>query len=202
MASSAYPYGMVPTENLAAGYNTQGFETLNIADGYTTAIYFGDAVKKVTGGTIEKDWAGSNGADAAMTPIGIFVGCRYINSIGYAVDSQYWPGITTGYTVYAKVVTDPDAVFAIQADGALDDGGSNTGSEVNGLNAAIVQTAGSAVFGKSKNALDGSSCSTTNTLPLRIVGLVEEPNNEWSDTYANVLVKWNVGHQYVSTTGV
>lgn len=197
MASSAYPFGMVPTENLAAGYNTQGFETLNIADGYTTAIYFGDVVKKVTGGTIEKD-AGTT----SLTPIGVFVGCRYINSIGYAVDSQYWPGVTTGYTVYAKVVTDPDAVFAIQADGALDDGGSNTGSEVNGLNAAIVQTAGSATFGKSKNALDGSSCSTTNTLPLRIVGLVEEPNNEWSDTYANVLVKWNVGHQYVSTTGV
>jgi len=197
MASSAYPYGMVPVENLAAGYNTQGFETLNIADGYSTAIYFGDVVKKVTGGTIEKD-----GGTTALTPIGIFVGCRYINSIGYAVDSQYWPGITTGYTVYAKVVTDPNGVFAIQADGALTDGGSNTGSEVNGLNAAIVQTAGSATFGKSKNALDGNSCSTTNTLPLRIVGLVEEPNNEWSDTYANVLVKWNVGHQYVSTTGV
>lgn len=197
MASSAYPFGMVPVENLAAGYNTQGFETLNIADGYTTAIYFGDAVKKVTGGTIEKDVG-----TTSLTPIGVFVGCRYINSIGYAVDSQYWPGITTGYTVYAKVVTDPDAVFAIQADGALTDGGSNTGSEVNGLNAAIVQTAGSATFGKSKNALDGNSCSTTNTLPLRIVGLIEEPNNEWSDTYANVLVKWNVGHQYVSTTGV
>lgn len=197
MASSAYPYGMVPVENLAAGYNTQGFETLNIADGYSTAIYFGDVVKKVTGGTIEKDTG-----TTALTPIGIFVGCRYINSIGYAVDSQYWPGITTGYTVYAKVVTDPNGVFAIQADGALTDNGSNTGSEVNGLNAAIVQTAGSATFGKSKNALDGNSCSTTNTLPLRIVGLVEEPNNEWSDTYANVLVKWNAGHQYVSTTGV
>ena len=197
MASSAYPFGMVPVENLAAGYNTQGFETLNIADGYSTAIYFGDVVKKVTGGTIEKDTG-----TTSLTPIGVFVGCRYINSIGYVIDSQYWPGITTGYTVYAKVVTDPNAVFAIQADGALTDGGSNTGSEVNGLNAAIVQTAGSATFGKSKNSLNGSSCSTTNTLPLRIVGLVEEPNNEWSDTYANVLVKWNAGHQYVSTTGV
>lgn len=197
MASSAYPYGMVPTENLAAGYNTQGFETLNIADGYSTPIYFGDVVKKVTGGTIEKDVG-----TTSLTPIGVFVGCRYINSIGYAVDSQYWPAVTTGYTVYAKVVTDPNGVFAIQANAALTDGGSNTGSEVNGLNAAIVQTAGSAVFGKSKNALSGSSCSTTNTLPLRIVGLVEQPNNEWSDTYANVLVKWNVGHQYVSTTGV
>lgn len=197
MASSAYPFGMVPVENLAAGYNTQGFETLNIADGYSTAIYFGDVVKKVTGGTIEKDTG-----TTSLTPIGVFVGCRYINSIGYAVDSQYWPGITTGYTVYAKVVTDPNAVFAIQANGALTDGGSNTGSEVNGLNAAIVQTAGSATFGKSKNSLNGSSCSTTNTLPLRIVGLVEQPNNEWTDTYANVLVKWNAGHQYVSTTGV
>lgn len=197
MATSAYPFGMVPVENLAAGYNTQGFETLNIADGYSTPIYFGDVVKNVTGGTIEKDTG-----TTSLTPIGVFVGCRYINSIGYAVDSQYWPGITTGYTVYAKVVTDPNAVFSIQANGALTDGGSNTGSEVNGLNAAIVQTAGSATFGKSKNSLNGSSCSTTNTLPLRIIGLVDQPNNSWDDTYANLLVKWNAGHQYVSTTGV
>lgn len=201
MASSAYPFGMVPTENLAAGYNTQGFETLTIKDAYATAIYFGDVVKFTTDGTIVKDTGTSS-----LTPIGVFVGCRYINSIGYAVDSQYWPGgITTGYTVYAKVVTDPNAVFQIQADSALALSSATTvaiGLAALAMNAAIVQTAGSATFGKSKNALNGTSVSTTNTLPLRIVGLVEQPNNEWADTYANLLVKWNVGHQYVSTTGV
>ena len=200
MASSAYPFGMVPTENLAAGYNTQGFETLTIADGYTPPIYVGDVVKFTTTGTVEKDTG-----TASLTPIGVFVGCRYINSIGYAIDSQYWPGLTTGYTVYAKVVTDPNAVFAIQADGALALSSATTspiGLSALAMNAAIVQTAGSATFGKSKNSLNGDSVSTTNTLPLRIVGLVEEPNNEWTDTYANLLVKWNVGHQYISTTGV
>ena len=190
MASSAYPYGMVPVENLAAGYNTQGFETLNIADGYSTAIYFGDVVKKVTGGTIEKDTG-----TTSLTPIGVFVGCRYINSIGYVVDSQYWPGITTGYTVYAKVVTDPNAVFQIQGNDAVP-------QTALGANAALYQTNGSATFGKSKNALDVSSISTASTLPLRIVGLVESPNNAWGDAYTDVLVKWNAGHQYVSTTGV
>jgi hypothetical protein len=201
MASSAYPYGLVPVQNLSAGYNTQGFETLTIADGYSTAIYFGDVVKFTTDGTIVLD----NGT-TALTPIGVFVGCRYINSIGYAVDSQYWPGVTTGYTVFAKVVTDPNAVFAIQADAALALSSATTvpiGLSALAMNAALATyTAGSATFGKSKNALNGQSVSTTNTLPLRIVGLVEEPNNNWTDTYANLLVKWNAGHQYVSTTGV
>jgi len=195
MSASSYPYGMVPVENLAAGYNTQGFETLNIADGDTTAIYFGDAVKLTTDGVVTKDTSGNNTSDVAMTPIGIFVGCRYINSIGYVVDSQYWPGITTGYTVYAKVVTDPNAVFQIQGNDAVP-------QTALGANAALYQTNGSATFGKSKNALDVSSISTASTLPLRIVGLVESPNNAWGDAYTDVLVKWNAGHQYVSTTGV
>lgn len=205
MASSAYPYGMVPVENLAAGYNTQGFETLTIADGYSTAIYYGDVVKFTTDGTIVKDWSGTGTTSNTLTPIGVFVGCRYINSIGYVIDSQYWPAITTGYTVYAKVVTDPNAVFAVQANGILALSTATTtpiGLAALAMNAALYQTAGSATFGKSKNALAGASVSTTNTLPLRIVGLVEEPNNNWTDTYANLLVKWNAGHQYQSTTGV
>lgn len=190
MASSAYPYGMVPVENLAAGYNTQGFETLTIADGYATKIYFGDVVKLISDGTVAKDTG-----TTSLTPVGVFVGCRYINSIGYAVDSQYWPAITTGYTVYAKIVTNPFAVFQIQANGSV-------ASTDLGSNAAIVQTAGTTTFGKSKNALNASTIATTNTLPLRIVGLAELPNNAWGDAYTDVLVKWNAGNQYLDTTGV
>lgn len=191
MASSAYPYGMVPVENLSAGYNTQGFETLLILDGYTTSIFFGDVVKLDGTGYIQKDTGTST-----LTPYGIFVGCRYIEpATGFALDSQYWPAsTTTGFTVYAKVVTNPFGVFQIQADGALTLGAM-------GANAAIVQTAGTASNGKSRNALNASSVNTTSTLPLRIVGLAQIPGQNWTDSYPDVLVKFN-NHQLTDTTGV
>ncbi len=43
--------------------------------------------------------------------------------------------------------------------------------------------------------------TTTNTLPFRIVGLVEETKNS-SGGYTEAYVKWNAGHQYSNTTGV
>lgn len=191
MASSAFPYGMVPVENLSAGYNTQGFETLQILDGYTTSIFFGDVVKLAGTGYIQKDTG-----TTSLTPYGIFVGCRYIEpATGFALDSQYWPAsVTTGFTVYAKVVTNPFGVFQIQSDGALTLGAM-------GANAAIVQTAGSASIGKSKNALSASSVDTTDGLPLRIVGLAQIPGQDWTDSYPDVLVKFT-NHQLTTTTGI
>ena len=41
----------------------------------------------------------------------------------------------------------------------------------------------------------------TNTLPFRIVGLVEETKNA-SGGFTEAYVKWNAGHQYDNTTGV
>lgn len=191
MAGSAYPYGMVPVENMSAGVNSQGFETLTILDGYTTSIFFGDVVKMSGGGVIQKDTG-----TTTLTPYGIFMGCRYIEpATGFALDSQFWPAsTTTGYTVYAKVLTNPFATFQIQADGSV------TLAAV-GANAAIVQTAGTAAIGKSRNALSASSINTTDGLPLRIMGLLETPNNAWGDAYTDVLVKFT-NHQLLTTTGI
>ena len=95
MSSTAYPFGMVPVQNLAAGYNTQGFETLNIADGYTTSIFFGDVVKMATTGVIEKDTG-----TTTLTPYGVAVGFSFVDvNYGFWNNQQYWPASnTTGYT--------------------------------------------------------------------------------------------------------
>jgi hypothetical protein len=197
MTATAYPFGMVPVQNLAAGYNTQGFETFNILDGYTTAIYFGDVVKMATTGLIQKDTG-----TTTLTPYGVAVGVSYVDpSLGYWQNSQFWPastttGIATGSPLYPsiKVVDNPDAVFMIQADATLT-------QAALGANAAIVQTAGTSVFGKSRNALSASSVDTTDTLPLRIVGLADMPGNAWGDTYPILLVKFN-NHQLTTLTGI
>ena len=108
----------------------------------------------------------------------------------------------------AYVIDDPFVVFQMQADEAM-----NTTDR--GLNAAVVVTAGSSTIGKSKNALDGSTPATTNTLPLRIIDFVDGPNSlppkgtTASDTYPDVIVKFNAAssgsasnHSYLNATGV
>lgn len=189
MSATAYPYGMIPVANLGAGYDTEGFETFTILDGYTTSIFFGDVVKLAATGVIQKDTGTS-----ALTPIGVFLGCRYTDpTTGFVYDSQSWPAsTTTGQTVYAKVATNPSQVFRIQANGpvALTDIGSN---------ANIVQTAGTAAIGKSRNAL--GAINTTDGLPLRITGFWAAPDNAPGDAFTEVLVKFT-NHQYTTTTGI
>lgn len=196
MSSTAYPFGMVPVQQLAAGYNTQGFNSYLIEDGEATAIFYGDVVEILTTGYIEKDVG-----TTTLTPIGVFVGCSFVSpATGYFLNAQSWPAATTsGVTTgpgkpQALVVDDPNAVFMIQADDTL------TIAAI-GANAAIVQTAGTAAIGKSRNALSASSVNTTNTLPLRIVGLAELPDNAWGDAYPIVLVKFN-NHQLTTQTGI
>lgn len=197
MSSSATPYGMIPVENYGSQTNSQGFDTVPIADGYTTSIYFGDVVKLASDGTIQKDTG-----TTSLTPYGVFLGCEYIDpQLGYLYEAGFWPAsTTTGYTTWpkmpkARVLTFPFGVFQIQGSGsvALADVGSN---------APIVQTAGTSVFGKSRNALDAGSIATTDTLPLRIVGLVDKPGNAWGDAYTDVLVTWNNTQQILTKLGV
>jgi hypothetical protein len=193
MSAAAFPYGMVPVENYGAGYNTQGFETVTILDGYATSIFFGDVVKLAADGTLQKDTG-----TTTLTPFGIFLGCRYINpTLGYVLDAQCWPAsTTTGNTVYAKVLTNPMALFKIQANGSV-------ALTARGDNAAIVQTAGSTTYPQnSANALNASSINTTNTLPLRIWDVWDAPGNAWGDAFTEVLVSFNNNTAFFTATGV
>jgi hypothetical protein len=65
-----------------------------------------------------------------------------------------------------------------------------------------VQTAGTTTIGNSKNAVDGNTAATTNTLPLKLIDFVDGPDSAIGDTYTDVLVMFNVGHQLLNTTGI
>lgn len=196
MSSTAFPFGMIPVENLAASYNTQGFETYGITDGYGTSMFFGDVVALSTNGVLVKD----TGTTTA-TPQGVFLGCSYVApNVAQFVTGQYWPAsTTTGVTTgpgrpLGKVSNNPDAIFMIQADGSV-------AETAIGANAALIQTAGSTSIGKSRNALQASSINTTAALPLRIYGLAELPDNNWGDAFTIVLVKFN-NHQLTTLLGI
>ena len=188
------PYGLVPVK-LVSGVPFVGVTRhYKIASGYATSIFAGDAVKLVTGGTVERDTF-----DAAMTPIGVFMGCSYTDATLGKVFRQYFPASTAASDIMAYVVDATDVLFTA----AVVSSGTTIGDLALtdlGANVAGVDNTGDTASGNSRCAISDTS-ATTNTLPFRIVGLVEETKNA-TGGYTEAYVKWNAGHQLSNTTGV
>ena len=194
MSTSATPMGARPCGTVV-GSPYQGKVThYKIKNAYGTSIFFGDFVKwgdDNPNTTIQKDTG-----TATLTPIGVFLGCAYTDpSTGQFTPNQYFPASTAADDIVAYVATDPFVLMQMQSDETL------TQDDL-GKNCAIVQTAGSTAIGTSKNAVDGSTAATTNTLPLKVVDFIDGPDSEVGDSYTDVLVMFNVGHQLLNTTGI
>ena len=195
MATTATPMGAEPTDTLSAsGSFTGKVRHIKIASAYGTAIFYGDFVKLVAAGTVEK--AAVTTAVVAGT-VGIFVGCTYTDpNSSQMTFNQQWPASTTASDAYAYVVDDPKLLFRMQGDEAI----AQTGL---GNNVSAVSTAGSTSIGRSKNALDGGSIATTNSLPLRIVDFVDGPTSSVGDTYTDCIVTYlPLSHAYETKLGV
>ena len=191
------PYGLVPINLIGGQVFAGSTRQIPIATNSATAIYFGDVVKLISSGTLEKD-TGTN----AATPVGVFLGCTYTDPTYGKTFRQYYPGTTSITDVMAYVVDDPDALFKV----AVVSSGT-TISFVNrtavGNNAVLVQNAGSTITGNSKVAVS-STTATTSTWPVRIVDVIPETTTAGNPgSYTEVVVKWNQGmHQYLNPTGV
>lgn len=193
------PYGLKPI-NLIGGQVYAGQTRLmEIASGYATNIFYGDLVKRVSDGTIEKD----TGTTTA-TPCGVFLGVQFTNgSTGQVQTQQYYPAsqaIKSGTKIFAYVADDPDTLFQV----AVVSGTtviSGVGISAIGNNATLVQNAGSTTTGDSKVAILDST-ATTNTLPIRIIDVVRDTATA-ADNFPEVIVKINATmHQYNNSTGV
>ena len=189
------PYGLVPVKLLSGTPYAGVVRQYKIASGYATAIFYGDAVKLVTGGTVERDTF-----DAAMTPIGVFMGVSYTDpNTGQKTFRQDYIASTAASDIEAYVCDATDVLFKA----AVVSSGTTIGDLAQtdiGANVAGVDNTGDSVSGNSRCAISDTS-ATTNTLPFRIVGLVEETKNT-SGGYTEAYVKWNAGHQFNNTTGV
>ena len=187
------PYGLIPVKLLSGTPFVGGvYRQMNIASGYATSIFFGDAVKVVTGGTVERDTF-----DAAMTPVGVFMGCKYTDpNTGQLTFSQLWPANLVASDAMAYVVDDPSVLFAIQADGAP----TNIG-DIYGKNTLLVQTAPNTSLKISRVALDISEIGTDPENPIRIIDYLGGDQGDEKGTSFPILVcKFNY-HQHTSTTG-
>ena len=191
------PYGLKPINLIGGQVFAGATRMIPIASGYATGIFYGDVVKLASDGTLVKD----TGTTAA-TPIGVFLGCTYTDpSLKYKLNNQQFPAGTVASDIFAVVCDDPDALFQV----ALVSGTTvvaGLGRTVVGTNVALVQNAGNTNTGNSAVAALTGSSATTSSLPLRVVDVVYDTATG-TDTFVEVIVKWNQGmHQYLNATGV
>ena len=203
------PYGLKPV-NLIGGQvfagATRQMEIATTANvGYGTSIFYGDLVKRVTGGTIEKDTG-----TTTETPCGVFLGCTFTNSsTGQVQFQQFYPASTSvaaGTKIFAYVADDPDTLFQVVS--------CSSGTTVAaisiaaiGANIALIQNAGSTTTGNSAVAIEQGSEATTSALPIRIIDVVRDTvivdPNTGAETFPEFIVKININtHQYTTPTGV
>lgn len=192
------PYGLLPVNRVDGLPYSGATRSLPIGSGNGTAIFYGDTVKLVSG-LVVKDVA----TDSA-TPIGTFLGCSFTDpNTLQKTFKQYYPASTVAADIVAVVCDDPWVVMkaAVLTAGSTTVGGFAV-SGIIGDNVALVQNTGSTITGNSANGVSttGNSPSAT-SLPLRVVGGVEETKNA-SGSYTEVLVMWNFGfHRYLNSTG-
>ena len=203
----AYPtvdktYGFKPVNRLDGLPYAGAIRQIPIAPAYATAILNGDTVQVDTSGYI----VAANTTDSGKV-VGVLVGCSYINSMSQPTFGQAYPAGTSTSTnmALAFVVDDPSAAFRVCATVA----GSTTPTAYTralvGSNVALVANVGSTTTGDSYYGIDGSSANTTNTLPVRVIDVVQDTAtgapNVAATTYYEFLVKFNTA-QYNNTTGI
>ena len=106
MATTAAPYGFRPVGVLGAGTFSGATRQYKVTNSYGTSIFYGDVVKLVAAGTVEKDTG-----TTALTPLGIFVGCSYTDpGTNQPTYAQYWPASTSATDIKAYVVDDPNTL--------------------------------------------------------------------------------------------
>lgn len=195
MASVSRINGFRPVKTVTgAPYNGQG-EVCFVPASDSTVIMVGDAVqllgdaRAATGvPTVTRQ------ATATGVPYGIVVGILF-SGVG---DTQNVPPVNDLNTPvyrrastdrYVLVCTDPSVIYEVQYAGTSVAAATITANV--GLNGQFTTTAGSTTSGSSGMQLDSAGLATTATLPLKIVGFPNRPDNVPGDTYFSYYVKLN-----------
>lgn len=195
MANLQTAFGLRPVGIAGAGYNGAGVTEYEIASNNTNAIYKNGICVMTSAGTIDYAGATNGGTTAAL---GVLVGVKYVDSVTKKPTYlNYWPGsgsvsVDSNYPVTALVADDPMQVFIVAADATLTDRA--TALAHIGANASLGTSArtGVTATGLSNSELGVSTIATTATLPLRIIGLVDdEENNDYGSAGAHIRVRLN-----------
>lgn len=214
MANINGAFGLRPIAKMGQNTNSTGATEYRIASGNTNAIYQGSPVIPLAAGVIDIVGAAAGGTVGLL---GVFWGCEYVSSTtGEKVFSNYWPGsgADSNFPVKAFVYDDPAQLFVIATSNVV--AGADTEAEVRAAvfaNANFASGAsGSTTTGLSSASLDLNTIATTNTLNLRIMNVMDDPeNSDFSVAGVGIIVRLNnhfnspngaIAGGTVSTTGV
>jgi hypothetical protein len=196
------PYGLVPINSVDGKPYAGATRQLPIASTYNTAIFNGDIVALVDGGTIAVSGVTDNSTgSAANYTYGVFVGVQYVNAQGQTVQAQYYPGNAAATSAIAYVVDDPMAAFKVAvvlANSAV----TTVNQSAVGINMAIDQGTGSTTTGNSGIGVLVATDNLGNvaTLPVRVVSVIPETATG-TNAFTEVVVKLN-NPQILRATGL
>jgi hypothetical protein len=195
MANQETAYGLRPIGLVGSGVNSTGVTEYEIASNNTNAIFQFGLVVPTTAGVI--DFAGAT--DGGTTPaLGVLMGVQYHDSVQKKpVWLNYWPGsgsvsVDTNYPVKAMVADNPNQLFRVASDATLTDRATALAAVFGNASLGTSARTGSTNTGNSDSALNVASIAATATLPLRIVGLVDdEANNDYTAAGIPLIVRIN-----------
>ena len=178
------PFGFTATRH-GAGGTPQRLGSYEIASALAQDLFSGDPVVLI--GTGRRITIASAG-DANLI-VGVFAGCRYVDSNGDVQFRPRWPsgtvatGIAPGEDPEALVYDDPRQEFVIQVSASAGLVAADVGQMAN-----FVAGAGSAFTGRSAFELDQGTLSGSSR-QLRILGLSRIPENDYGEfAKARVLI--------------
>lgn len=184
-------FGLRMTKSLT-GPTMGNLETFSVLSSDATALFVGDLVK--SSGT-----ADANGVQSitrvttnADLPVGVITG--FLPDYSNLNTPQGFRAASTARM--AQLIIDPAAIFEVQATAA-------TALADIGLNVGVTFTAGSSTTGLSGMVADMTTKATSAGLPLKIVGVVQRPDQDMADS-ANwkLLVTLNTNNFGGNTAGV
>lgn len=214
MANANGAFGLKPYGVLGSAPNSVGTTEYRIASTNSNALYQGQPVIPIAAGVIDDLQAAAGGS---VSIVGVFNGCEYVSSTtGETVFSNYWPGsgADSDFPVKAFLYDDPSMLFTIATSNVQS--GNDTEAELRTAVFANIQLAngnsGSTTTGKSSATADLNTVATTNSHALRIMGILDDPENaDFSAAGIPLIVRINnhfnaptgsIAQGTVSTTGV
>jgi hypothetical protein len=180
MANQSTAYGLRPIGLVGSASNSTGVTQYEIASNNTNAIYQYGIVVPTANGVIDYAGATDGGTTQAL---GVLMGVEYQDSVQKKpVFLNYWPGsgsvsVDTNYPVKAFVADDPNQLFKVASDASLTDRATALATVFANASLGTSARTGSTNTGSSDSALSVSSVATTATLPLRIVGILDDVSN-------------------------
>jgi hypothetical protein len=195
MANATTAYGLRPIGLVGSGANSTGVTEYEIASNNTNAIYQYEIVVPTSAGVIDQAGDTAGGTTQAL---GVLMGVQYHDSVQKKpVWINYWPGsgsvsVDTNYPVKAYVADDPNQLFKVASDASLTNRATALAAVFANASLGTSARSGSSANGNSTSALSVSSIATTATLPLRVVGIMDdEANSDFTAAGIPLIVRLN-----------